>query len=90
MDDGLKDFVSFTMETVEPDMAWASFKLVATMVDGTISIVFFTDPNLSSGQFQILGFSNDFSVLLDSGAMVWGSGVSGSTDTSDEDDTLPD
>ena len=91
VDDGLKDFVSFTMETVEPDMAWASFKLVATMVDGTISIVFFTDPNLSSGQFQILGFSNDFSeVLLDSGAMVWGSGVSGSTDTSDEDDTLPD
>ena len=35
MDDGLKDFVSFTMEAVESDMDWASFKLVATMGDGT-------------------------------------------------------
>ncbi len=86
MDDGLKDFVSFTMEAVESDMDWASFKLVATMGDGTKTIVFFTDPSLSTGQFQILGFSDDFSeVLLDSGAMVWGSDT---IDSSDESESL--
>ncbi len=68
-----KGFVTIAMEAVEPEMAWADFKLVATMADETVSIIFFTDPTRTSGQFQILGFSGDYSeMLLDTGALVWG------------------
>ena len=64
VDDTSKDFVSFTMEPVEPDMEWAAFKLVATMADASRTIVFFTDPTPEpNGQFQILAFSADFSEL---------------------------
>lgn len=82
-----KGFVTIAMEPVEPEMAWADFKLVATMADETVSIVFFTDPIGTSGQFQILGFSGDYTeVLLDTGALVWGN-VTGDTGNVGSDDT---
>ena len=65
-------FVTLTMEAVDADNTWATYKLVATVSDGSYRIVFFTDPNAVTGQLQIIGFTSDFSqVLFDTGYRFW-------------------
>ena len=68
-----QEFTEIAMEAVDADNDWAAYKLVGTMADESKRIVFFTDPAATSGQMQMLGFNNDFSVFyFDTGIRTWG------------------
>ena len=68
-----QEFTEIAMEAVDADNDWAAYKLVGTMADESKRIVFFTDPAATTGQMQVLGFNNDFSVFyFDTGIRSWG------------------
>ena len=82
-----QEFATISMEPVDEGNEWAAYKLVATMSDGSYTILFFTDPSAAAGQLQAIGFSSDFSeVLFDSGYRFWNDANDGS-DASDASDS---
>ena len=75
-----RELTDFRMEGVDSNYPWADFKLVTSLegIDDKY-IFFFTEPTASTGQLQMLVFSDDFGTLFfDSDRRDWGVGTDGS------------